>query len=89
MKTSQLMSEPAGEPADRAQHRLAPQPRRSGLQRKSNVASLAQEIARRREQLRHAIAAAAYYRAQQRGFAPGHELDDWLAASEEVLGKRS
>ncbi len=30
-------------------------------------------------------AQAAYYRAQQRGFAPGHELDDWLAAEEEVL----
>jgi hypothetical protein len=30
------------------------------------------------------IAEAAYYRAQQRGFAPGHELDDWIAAEAEV-----
>jgi hypothetical protein len=30
------------------------------------------------------IAEAAYYRAQQRGFAPGHELDDWVAAEAEV-----
>lgn len=26
------------------------------------------------------IARAAYFRAQARGFMPGHELDDWLAA---------
>jgi hypothetical protein len=30
------------------------------------------------------IATAAYLRAQQRGFAPGHELEDWLAAEAEV-----
>jgi hypothetical protein len=30
------------------------------------------------------IAEAAYYRAEQRGFDPGHELDDWLAAEYEI-----
>jgi hypothetical protein len=30
------------------------------------------------------IAEAAYYRAEQRGFAPGNELEDWLAAESEV-----
>lgn len=30
------------------------------------------------------IAKAAYQLAEQRGFAPGHELDDWLAAEFEV-----
>jgi hypothetical protein len=30
------------------------------------------------------IAAAAYFRAESRGFAAGHELDDWLAAEEEI-----
>ena len=30
------------------------------------------------------IAAAAYQRAERRGFAPGFELDDWLAAEREV-----
>jgi hypothetical protein len=30
------------------------------------------------------IAEAAYYRAEQRGFTPGSELDDWLAAEIEV-----
>ena len=31
------------------------------------------------------IAVAAYLRAQARGFDPGFELDDWLAAEREVL----
>lgn len=26
----------------------------------------------------------AYYKAERRGFAPGHELDDWLEAEREV-----
>ncbi len=30
------------------------------------------------------IALAAYFRAQKRGFAPGHETEDWLAAEAEV-----
>ena len=30
------------------------------------------------------IARAAYFRAQDRGFAPGHELEDWLAAEAQV-----
>ncbi len=30
------------------------------------------------------IAVAAYFRAQARGFTPGGELDDWLAAESEV-----
>jgi hypothetical protein len=33
-----------------------------------------------------AIAREAYYRAERRGFAPGCELDDWLAAEAEVDG---
>ena len=30
------------------------------------------------------IAQAAYYRAERRGFEPGHEAEDWLAAESEV-----
>ena len=34
---------------------------------------------------RHAmIELAAYYRAELRGFAPGRELEDWLAAEHEI-----
>jgi Protein of unknown function (DUF2934) len=34
-----------------------------------------------------AIAEAAYFRAQRRGFAPEHELEDWVAAEREVCGQ--
>jgi DUF2934 family protein len=30
------------------------------------------------------VAERAYYKAELRGFKPGHELDDWLAAEREV-----
>jgi len=30
------------------------------------------------------IAEAAFILAQERGFAPGHELDDWLAAERDI-----
>lgn len=30
------------------------------------------------------IAEAAYFRAQRRGFTPGHELEDWLDAEAEI-----
>ena len=36
------------------------------------------------EERRKMIAAAAYYKAQARGFAPGNEEDDWLLAEREV-----
>ena len=31
------------------------------------------------------IAEAAYYRAERRGFEPGHELEDWFAAEAEIV----
>lgn len=46
-------------------------------------------IAIPREQL---IAVAAYFRAEQRGFAPGNEMSDWLDAEadvEHLLGSRA
>lgn len=30
------------------------------------------------------IAEAAYYLSEQRGFAPGHEVEDWLAAEQQI-----
>jgi hypothetical protein len=36
------------------------------------------------EQRAALIAQAAYYRAEKRGFEPGHETEDWLAAEAEV-----
>jgi len=52
-----------------------------------SIAAIAEAIARSQDQLRLAVAEAAYYRAQQRGFAPGHELEDWLAAQHEISGQ--
>ena len=31
------------------------------------------------------IAAAAYFKAESRGFEPGHELEDWLEAEVELM----
>lgn len=31
------------------------------------------------------VAERAYHKAESRGFAPGHELDDWLDAEQEFL----
>jgi hypothetical protein len=36
------------------------------------------------EERRAMIAENAYLRAERRGFAPGHETEDWLAAEAEV-----
>ena len=37
------------------------------------------------EHIKLQIAEGAYYRAQQRGFSPGYEKEDWLAAEAELL----
>jgi hypothetical protein len=39
---------------------------------------------RHREDRHASIALAAYFRSESRGFAPGQEVEDWLAAEEEV-----
>ncbi len=36
------------------------------------------------EDRRQRIATAAYFRAQRRGFAAGHEAEDWIEAEREV-----
>ena len=36
------------------------------------------------ERRRALIAEAAYFRAERRGFAPGHEAEDWVAAETEI-----
>ncbi len=37
------------------------------------------------DELRKLVSEAAYYRAKQRGFTPGHEEEDWIQAEAEVL----
>ncbi len=36
------------------------------------------------DERRDAIAKAAYYLSEERGFEPGHELEDWIAAEARV-----
>jgi hypothetical protein len=38
-----------------------------------------------RDELNKLISEAAYFRAKQRGFEPGHELEDWIQAEAEVM----
>ena len=33
------------------------------------------------------IAVSAYYKAEARGYEPGHEMQDWLDAESEIMGK--
>ena len=39
------------------------------------------------EEMRRRIAEAAYFRAKERGFAPGREVEDWIEAESEVMGR--
>ena len=49
------------------------------------IRSISVSVTSRYHEDRHAsIALAAYFRSESRGFAPGHEVEDWLAAEEEV-----
>lgn len=45
---------------------------------------VAAEVDKRAAALHSQIESAAYFRAEKRGFEPGHELEDWLAAESEV-----
>lgn len=66
---------------------LLPSPERTAPQRKP-AAPLANGQTRfTGEELSRMVAEAAYFRAQQRGFISGHEVDDWLDAEQEMLAK--
>jgi Protein of unknown function (DUF2934) len=68
----------AAKPVKEPVSRKAPAAGKTGLGQKTVPA---RPSAAEREAL---IRMAAYYRAQRRGFKPGHEWDDWLAAEAEV-----
>lgn len=56
-------------------------------QRDADLAQMATPIADAGQAEREArVAIAAYFRAEKRGFDPGHELEDWLAAEAEFAG---
>jgi hypothetical protein len=62
-------------------------PPRSATKSKSAPAALPGEarVELSSGELRKLVEEAAYYRAKQRGFEPGHEVEDWVQAEAEVL----
>lgn len=67
-------------PSFDAEHGVSEQMRgRHSRERKPSRARAADPV-----MLHTMIAQAACYRVQRRGFAPGHELEDWLLAEAEV-----
>lgn len=61
-----------------------PAPRRRATVKKVQPPPVAQPVAVAAETRREMIARAAYFRAERRGFAPGSDQEDWLAAEKEV-----
>jgi hypothetical protein len=37
-----------------------------------------------KDKFREMVAVSAYFKAEKRGFEPGHELDDWYEAEDEI-----
>lgn len=59
--------------------KLAAQPETSPGPRSGEDQGLSYEA-----ELMRRISESAYLKAEQRGFEPGHEMDDWLAAEAEI-----
>jgi hypothetical protein len=78
--------EPRSESGDRASQRHERR-RRPGAAVNRTVSSGSAPVSFDPSSSREAlIATAAYYRAANRGFLPGYELEDWLAAEREIDG---
>ena len=72
-------------PAQAAPTPAKPAPRKRTSEVKASAVPAITARARVSPDMRRAmIAEAAYLRAERRGFAPGHEAEDWLAAEVEV-----
>lgn len=52
---------------------------------KKTTHSVSKSASAMKDDLSDYIAAAAYFKAESRGFEPGHELDDWLDAEVELM----
>jgi hypothetical protein len=63
--------------------RVAPTPE-AATQARSGVGPTSPRVRVSNETRYQMIAEAAYLRAERRGFEPGREIEDWLAAEEEV-----
>jgi hypothetical protein len=82
MVTRRTGGTPGGtEPGSRTD---APPRERAGVRAKAAKAAPQRRVQVSPEARHTMIAEAAYLRAERRGFAPGHESEDWLAAELEV-----
>lgn len=68
-----------GAKARKAKRQPEPTPEHAEIVRMAVV-----EAASRAEDRREMISTAAYFRAEKRGFEPGHELEDWYAAENDI-----
>ena len=82
-KTPRKAATPTPKPDTRA---AAPR-RATSAQRAAPITTTNVQAEVSPEEIRRLISEAAYYRAQERGFEPGHELDDWIQAESEVMGR--
>ena len=83
-ETRKPARKPRATAAPKPAARKAAAPRKATVRKsagaRSRVAAAAPSAAEREELVR----TAAYFRAERRGFAPGYEWEDWLAAEAEV-----
>lgn len=65
---------------------MAKEVTRSGLQKPAPATALSTRVltAVTPERRRVMICEAAYYIAEHRGFEPGHDMDDWLTAEQQI-----
>ncbi|EIC31121.1 MULTISPECIES: DUF2934 domain-containing protein [Methylomicrobium] len=68
---------------DDASVELEPTPGQEGFEQE-RVLSVYQEDPEMNFDREARIAQLAYYKAEQRGFEPGHELEDWYSAEREI-----
>lgn len=69
---------------EKRQPKKAPTRRKPAHRGNPTPAVDAAEVGVSVEERQRLIEVAAYYRAEQRSFAPGQELEDWLAAETEI-----
>ena len=84
-KTSKTQSEKTTPPARAMQVKSQKAPAKAAsaeTRARSAAALMSKEVGG--DERRHLIAEAAYYRAEQRSFAPGNELEDWRSAEAEI-----
>jgi hypothetical protein len=64
-----------------------PAAKKAAAPRKTASGPAAAKVAATSPDRAELVRMAAYFRAEQRGFAPGYEIEDWLAAEAEVAEK--